>query len=320
VVWRGGQWFPARLPKSFNFKSPKENEMSNPFREEAVSTDADSLLVAAAIEGDASALEQIVLRHQAWIYNIAFKMIMDHEDARDITQEILIKFITHLASYQPEKAAFRTWLYRMVVNHVLNMKKKKFETRIHDFDAYVSIIEKLPDNRADAQPEAGLLAEELKTGCMMGMLLCLKRSDRMVFLLGAVFGLRDAEGAEIMEMTRENFRQKLSRSRKTVFHYMNGICGHVNPENPCRCANKAKTFADMGMLDAKNLRYHRPDQKKVRDIIDQRRARFEVTYYQPFLNAFRDQPFYDSPDMVRWLRGIMKSDDFKNMFHFTENT
>ena len=114
--------------------------MPSPFKEKAMTRDADRLLVAAALEGDGAALEEIVLRHQAWLYNIVFKMIMDHEEARDITQEILIKVITHLASYQPEKAAFRTWLYRIGVNHVLNMKKKKFETRIQDFDTYVSLI------------------------------------------------------------------------------------------------------------------------------------------------------------------------------------
>ena len=276
--------------------------------------DNDSLLVAAALNGKGDALEKLVRRHQDWIYNIAFKMIMDHEDARDITQEILIKFITHLASFQPEKAAFRTWLYRIVVNHVLNMKKKKFETRIHDFDAYVSILDKLPDDRMESQPEAELLAEELKTGCMMGMVLCLKRSDRMVFLLGAVFGLKDDEGAELMEITRENFRQKLSRSRKMVFHYMNGVCGHVNPKNPCRCINKVKTLAGMGMLDANILRFHRPEGKKIKDMIDQQRLRFEETYYRAFLSRFRDQPFYDAPDMVQWLQDIMQQDDFKGIF------
>jgi RNA polymerase sigma factor (sigma-70 family) len=296
----------------------KDDEMTGLFKEKTVIRDKDSLLVAAALDGDGAALENIVLRHQAWIYNIAFKMIMDHEDARDITQEILIKFITHLASYQPEKAEFRTWLYRIVVNHVLNMKKKKFETRIHDFDAYVAILEKLPDDRTDSQPEAGLLAEELKTGCMMGMVLCLKRVDRMVFLMGAVFGLRDDEGAELMGITRENFRQKLSRSRKKVFEYMNSVCGHVNPENPCRCQHKVKALSGMGMLDATNLRFHRPDGKKIKDVIDQRRLRFEQTYYRAFLSQFRNQPFYDSPDMVQWLRGIMKRDDFKEIFSLKE--
>lgn len=279
---------------------------------------ADGRLVEAALGGDAAALETLIRRHQGWIYNITFKMIMDHEEARDITQEILIKCLTHLASYDAAKAAFRTWLYRIAVNHVLNMKKKKFETRIHDFDAYASVIETLPDSRPDAHPDAGLLAEELKTGCMMGMVLCLKRPDRMVFLLGAVFGLKDEEGAALMDISRENFRQKLSRSRKKVFECMNQVCGHVNPDNPCRCVHKVKALAGLGMLDAKTLRFHRPAGEKIRDMIDQRRVRFETTFYKPFIDQFRDQPFYESPDMVAWLREMMKQEAFKDIFEFTE--
>ncbi|TYT73228.1 RNA polymerase sigma factor [Desulfobotulus mexicanus] len=169
--------------------------MKNPFKEEKGDGASDLLLVQACLEGNAGALEKLVLRHQAWIYNIAFKMVMDHEDAKDITQEILIRMLTHLGGYDPSKAAFRTWLYRIVVNHVLNMKKKKFEVRIHDFDTYVTLIEEMPDDRSHSHPETALLAEEVKTGCMMGMLLCLKRPERMAFLLGGVFGVRDRLGA-----------------------------------------------------------------------------------------------------------------------------
>lgn len=61
--------------------------MNGRCREEALMRDPDRLLVAAALDGDGAALEEIVRRHQAWIYNIAFKMIMDHEDARKSYQE-----------------------------------------------------------------------------------------------------------------------------------------------------------------------------------------------------------------------------------------
>ena len=210
-------------------------------------------------------------------------MVMDHDDASDITQEILIKFITSLSAYDPEKGAFRTWLYRIVANHILTMKKRKFERRIHDFDPYVTLIENLPDNRSFTHPDAGILEEELKTGCMMGMLICLERSDRLVFLLGAVFGVKDVMGAEIMGITRENFRKVLSRAREKVYSYMNGVCGVVNPENSCRCSHKTKAFYDMKMLDARFTRFHKPNGKKVRDMVGSRIEKFDESFYGPFM-------------------------------------
>ncbi len=292
--------------------------MRNPFSERAATDAHDSALIRAALEGNAGALEELVSGHQSWIYNIAFKMVMDHDDAGDITQEILIKIITNLASYREEKGAFRTWLYRIVVNHVLNMRQKKFEKRIHDFDAYVSIIERLPDNSTFAHPDAGIMADEVKTGCMMGMLLCLKRTERMVFLLGAVFAVRDTVGSEVMNISRENFRQLLSRSRKKVFDYMNGICGHINPDNPCRCSHKVKAFLDLGMIDPARLRYHRPSSRAVKEVIGSRLMNFQESFYEPFLMHFREQPFYDPPDMTLWLHEILEQKELKDIFNLNE--
>ena len=124
--------------------------MYNPFTEYINRNDDDLVLIQETLQGNEGSLEKLILRHQAWVYNIAFKMVMDHDDACDITQEILIKVITRLATYDPEKAAFRTWLYRIAANYVLTMQTKKFERRIHDFDTYVNLIENLPDHRSFA--------------------------------------------------------------------------------------------------------------------------------------------------------------------------
>ncbi|MDA8140370.1 MAG: RNA polymerase sigma factor [Desulfobacteraceae bacterium] len=294
--------------------------MRNPLYNDAAGTgDPDRVLAAAARAGDKSALERLIVGHQPWIYNLAFRMVMDHDDAGDITQEILIKIITNLALYDPQKGAFRTWVYRIVVNHVLNMKKRKFEVRIHDFDAYAAAIENFPDDSAYAHPDAVLLAEEVKTGCMLGMLLCLKRPERVAFLLGAVFGVQDAVGAGIMAVSRENFRQMLSRARKKVRQYMHATCGVVNPDNRCRCAHKVKAFLDLGMLDAKRLRYHRPSAPTVKAMIGARLTDFQETYYAPFLANFRAQPFYDAPDVTAWLRKLLETDAFKEIFNLDDD-
>lgn len=287
--------------------------MYNPFTENDNGND-DATLIMEILEGNRKALENLILRHQGWIYNIAFKMVMDHDDASDITQEILIKFITSLSTYDSRKGAFRTWLYRIVANHVLTMKKKKFENRIHDFDSYLSVIEKLPDNRSFAHPDAGILEEELKTGCMMGMLMCLNRRDRLVFLLGAVFNVTDVTGADIMDISRDNFRKVLSRARDKVYSHMNGFCGVINPENPCRCSGKTKAFYNLGMLDPHNTRYYKPGRMKVKDIINSKLEQFDKSFYGPFIDTFREQPFYDSPDMVIWLQNMLHREEFRNIF------
>ena len=62
-------------------------------------------------------------------------MVLSPFDAEDVTQEVLIKVITNLSKFEG-KSQFRTWLYKIVVNHILNMKKRQLENIITTFDNY----------------------------------------------------------------------------------------------------------------------------------------------------------------------------------------
>ena len=70
--------------------------------------------------GSKEALELLITRHQRWIYNIALRMVFLPQDAEDATQEILIKLLTKLSTFRGE-SEFRTWLYRLAVNHFENL-------------------------------------------------------------------------------------------------------------------------------------------------------------------------------------------------------
>ncbi len=83
--------------------------MRNPLAESAASAPEDRELVCQAQGGNREALEQLITRHQAWIYNIVLRMVYLPQDAEDATQEILVKLITKLSTFVG-KSSFRTWL------------------------------------------------------------------------------------------------------------------------------------------------------------------------------------------------------------------
>src|SRR5215813_3714816 len=211
--------------------------MFNPFTEVAGGDPTDAELVEKASGGDRAALESLVLRHQAWIYNIAVRMVFRPHDAEEVTQEVLVKVITRLGTFKGE-SKFRTWLYRIAANHVLNMKRRGAETQILSFERYGEAIARTPDHDLpdpkSVPVEVSLLVEEAKIGCTMGMLLCLDRKQRLVFTLGEILGASDTVGAEVLEMTADNFRQSLARARRDLYRFMNDQCGLVNTDNPCR--------------------------------------------------------------------------------------
>src|SRR3954447_21281231 len=113
--------------------------MFNPFTEVAEDDHADAELVEQARNGDRAALEKLVLRHQAWIYNIAVRMVFHPQDAEEVTQEVLVKVITKLGTYKGD-SKFRTWLYRIAANHVLNMRRRRAETQTTTFADYGAAI------------------------------------------------------------------------------------------------------------------------------------------------------------------------------------
>src|SRR6266478_1327721 len=226
--------------------------MFNPFAEVAEGCPADAELVEQAKSGDRGALETLVLRHQAWIYNIAIRMVFQPQDAEEVTQEVLVKVITKLSTFKGE-SKFRTWLYRIAANHVLNMKRRSAETKVTTFADYGAAIDSTPDldlpDRKSVSVALPILVEEAKNGCTMGMLLCLDRQQRLIFTLGEILGVSDSVGAEVLEMTPDNFRQCLARARRDLYSFMNNQCGLVNKDNPCRCAKKTRGFIERGHVD-----------------------------------------------------------------------
>ena len=89
----------------------------------------DEELVAQAQAGDKDALERLVRRHQPWVFNIAVRMMWRRDLAEDATQEILIKIVTKLSSFRGD-SLFRTWLYRIAVNHLLNVRRSEMEEKM----------------------------------------------------------------------------------------------------------------------------------------------------------------------------------------------
>src|SRR5213080_1847366 len=136
--------------------------MFNPFNEVAEIGSVDAELVEQAKNGDRAALEKLILRHQAWVYNIAVRMVFRPHDAEEVTQEVLVKVITRLSTFRGE-STFRTWLYRIAANHVLNMKRRWAETR-KTFADYGAAIDGTPDldlpDPGSVPVEVPLLVEE----------------------------------------------------------------------------------------------------------------------------------------------------------------
>ncbi len=290
--------------------------MDNPFLKEYTSDKTDEELVKRAQNGDKKSLENLILKHQPYIYNIAWKMVRNPSDAEDLTQEATIKIITNLASFKMN-SSFRTWAYRIVANHFLMSKRRPNESIFESFDKMAQGLEMTPDHPLTEmeQEENKSFIKEMNYSCMSGMLLCLTREQRLVYILGEMFNADHTLGSEILNISKDNFRQRLSRSRKDLFNFMNEKCGLVNKSNPCRCHKKVTFALDNKIIDSKNLLFNKSEYAKFRSEIKGDADEMMDIVEDKYSALYGQLPYKKDFDKKTFLEDIVNDDHIKNLMN-----
>jgi RNA polymerase sigma factor (sigma-70 family) len=286
----------------------------NPFAEvdPQDSAPADEELASSALAGNKDSLETLVRRHQPWVFNIALRMLWRRDRAEDATQEILIKVVTKLSTFRGQ-SKFRTWLYRIAFNHLLNVRKSEIEDHSVTFTDMGRALDETPDfdlpDPRSVPVELPLLVEEARVGCMTAMLMCLDRRQRMAFILGEYFGVTSEVGGEVMEVSSENFRQLLSRARRDVYQFMHDKCGLVNAANPCRCAKKTRSYMEAGYVDPTRMEFTKGRLAIINQMAPHRLDELQKLD-RKHAELFRDHGFLAPPDLAAKLRDLIRESGF----------
>jgi RNA polymerase sigma factor (sigma-70 family) len=218
-------------------------------------------LVKRARDGDRDSLEQVADAVQRPIYNLALRMLWHPEDARDATQEILIRVITHLGSFRGD-SRFLTWVFRVAANYLITARQSRVEQQRYTFDRFA---DDLHDGLADVADEKewpadkALLLEEVKVGCLHALLTCLDRPHRLAYILGEILEFDGVEAANVLSTSPAAFRKRLSRARDAIIEFTRAECGLVDAANACRCARRLPGAQATGRVDANALRFAQPD-------------------------------------------------------------
>jgi RNA polymerase sigma factor (sigma-70 family) len=237
-----------------------------------------------AKSGDREALEHVVRAVQDDVYRLALRMTAHPEDAQDASQEILIKVITHLDGFRGD-ASVRTWAYRIAVRHMLDRRKSRIEELTLSFDRFGT---DLLDGLASEPDPDPVMARDVKRGCTLAMLTCLDREHRVAYVLCEVFDLANEDAAEILEISAQTLRQRLSRARRALEAFTRSYCGLVSREAPCRCSGRVAKAEELG-------RVHR-DRNRLRQEADAATHEMEQLYTAATL--MRSHPEYHSPEHV----------------------
>ena len=262
-------------------------------------------LVMRAQRGDREALEAVVDAIQQKLYQLSLRMLWHAEDAKDATQEILVRIITHLSSFRGE-SSFMTWAYRVAANHLADARKSRLEEQNYTFQHFgEELSENLAEPQARPKIEESLLREEIRIGCTLGMLLCLDRPHRLAYIVGDILELDHREASMVLEVEPATFRKRLSRARADLVAFTRAHCGIVNPANACRCRKRIDHALQSGRVQPQNLRFAQDlnSPKQFEGIVAQI-SKLEET--QQLVALYRAQPeFRSGDDFVQSIRRLI---------------
>ena len=190
-------------------------------KQQNISIDETAIL-AQARDGDTKAMEHLIIKYQAGIYNTILKICANKDDAAELTQDTFVKAIEKINDFQG-KSSFYTWIFRIAVNHTLNYCKRKFKLGLNSLDApcggeseqgRMMLKEFLADT---ASPDPVVLAQNKEIYEFVSKALMKLNSDqRAVVVLCDIEGMNYARIADVLEVGLGTVKSRLARGRRNL--------------------------------------------------------------------------------------------------------
>lgn len=170
-------------------------------------------LIKQSISGDIQSFETLINRYQKMAYNVAYRILGNEEDAKDMTQEALIKVFRNLKSFRMD-SSFSTWLYRIVMNTCKDhLRKNKVKVISMDQSYDVGDGEVQMEFEDDGlKPDEELVAKETQKE-VQEALMEVSEKNRVVVVLRDIKGFSYSEISDIVNIPIGTIKSRISRGR-----------------------------------------------------------------------------------------------------------
>jgi RNA polymerase sigma-70 factor, ECF subfamily len=168
--------------------------------------DDDQHLVARCLKGDREAFADLVVRYQRPIYHLAYRVVGNVEDAREITQGVFLRIAEHLHEYDA-RYKFFSWIYRSTINASLNLLRRNGREELGSDGLEV------PDSGAD--PEASVSAAQ-QSERIQKALMVLKLENRVVLTLRHFGDCSYREIGQMLDLDEKTVKSRLYEGRQQL--------------------------------------------------------------------------------------------------------
>jgi len=195
------------------------------------SSPTDDELLAAARQGDAAALEALLVRYQPHLYRFGLRMCGNVEDAGDVAQESLISMARSLRDFRGDSSV-SSWLYTIARRLCIKKRRRsKFApARVESLDAPGTAA---AQRVADPAPSPEQTATNRELAAALARAIdALDPAQREVLVLRDVEGLPAPEAAKVLGISIDAVKSRLHRARVAVRQELAPVLGHPPIESP----------------------------------------------------------------------------------------
>lgn len=174
----------------------------------------EQALIERCKNGDARAFDELVERYQKRVYNFAFGIAGNQDDANDVAQEAFVRVLTSIQTFRGD-ANFTTWIYRIVTNVYLDERKKSKSHRLISLDDYIDLEENSVSRQIiDESPQPDVVAENKeKYLAIRKAVNSLPDYQRIIVTLYHLHDRSYEEIAEILHLPIGTVKSRLNRAR-----------------------------------------------------------------------------------------------------------
>jgi RNA polymerase sigma-70 factor (ECF subfamily) len=180
----------------------------------------ERILIQQCQQGDKTAYEHIFLKYKDMVYNVAYGVLSDVEDAEDMTQEVFLHVLEKISQFR-FKSSFSTWLYRVVVNMCLNERRKLKKRNL----GAAELEERYEQIRPSiSTPEDEILKKE-RMSQVQYALATLKDAHRTIIVLREMEGLSYEEIAKVLKCSTGRVKSRLHEARMELRRRLKNLEG-----------------------------------------------------------------------------------------------
>lgn len=181
-------------------------------------------------------IENLYSEYSDKIYNLACKMTGDEELSRDIMQETFIKVIENIDKFRHE-SSYYTWIYQIAKNICFARLNQRTRRSFNNIEELIDTINSKKDSEIYNEMEKRYYVNQVKNGCLLGVLRCLSFNQRIAFILHVVLDVSVKDVSQILDKSENAARILIHRSKNTIKGFLCRNCSLYGISEKCRCEN-----------------------------------------------------------------------------------